>query len=168
MPSARSTTLKEFVAFTRFVILLVYLICHHAIHSRSCLVSCTALHLHWGTYSVLQRVADIHFHLCGRTLNEGFWERLLRIIWSIKNNSGMGKQCQEELCTRLLLLTNSLTPWSRVLLEKLTGFQLVKKFPAFCETRKFITAFTSACHLSLPEPAQSSPYPHIPLPENPA
>jgi hypothetical protein len=30
-----------------------------------------------------------------------------------------------------------------------TGFQLVKKFPAFYGTRKFITAFTSAHHLSL-------------------
>jgi len=39
------------------------------------------------------------------------------------------------------------TLWSRVL-EKLTGFQLVKKFPAFYGTRRFITAFTSACHLS--------------------
>jgi hypothetical protein len=27
--------------------------------------------------------------------------------------------------------------------------QLVKKFPAFYGTRKFITTFTSACHLSL-------------------
>ena len=42
-----------------------------------------------------------------------------------------------------------LTPWSRVLLEKLTGLQLVKKFPAFYGTRKFITVFTSARHLSL-------------------
>ena len=41
------------------------------------------------------------------------------------------------------------TPWSRVLLEKLTGSQLVKKFPIFYGTRKFITAFTSACHMSL-------------------
>ena len=46
-------------------------------------------------------------------------------------------------------LTHLLTPWSRVLLEKLTGFQLVKKFPAFYGTRVFITAFTSARHLSL-------------------
>jgi len=29
-----------------------------------------------------------------------------------------------------------LTPWSRVLPEKLTGFQLVKKFPAFYWNRK--------------------------------
>jgi hypothetical protein len=42
-----------------------------------------------------------------------------------------------------------LTPWSRALLEKLTGFQPVKKFPAFYGTRRFITAFTSARHLSL-------------------
>jgi hypothetical protein len=42
-----------------------------------------------------------------------------------------------------------LTPWSTVLLEKLTGSQLVKKFPGFYGTRKFITAFTSTRHLSL-------------------
>ena len=42
-----------------------------------------------------------------------------------------------------------LTPWSRVLLEKLTGSQPVKKFPSFYGTRKFITAFTSDRHLSL-------------------
>ena len=34
-------------------------------------------------------------------------------------------------------------------LEKLTSFQLVKKFPAFFGTRSFITSFTSARHLSL-------------------
>ena len=47
------------------------------------------------------------------------------------------------------LLTYLLTSWSRVLLEKLTGFQLVKKFAAFYGTRKFITAFAGARHLSL-------------------
>ena len=36
-----------------------------------------------------------------------------------------------------------LTPWCRVLLEKLTGLQLVKKFPAFHGIRRFITALTS-------------------------
>ena len=39
--------------------------------------------------------------------------------------------------------TYLLTPWCWVLLEKLTGFQLVKKFPAFYGTRRFITALTS-------------------------
>ena len=47
------------------------------------------------------------------------------------------------------VLTYLLTPWSRTLLKKLTGFQLVKKFPAIYATRRFITAFTSARHLSL-------------------
>jgi len=42
-----------------------------------------------------------------------------------------------------------LTPWCRVLLEKLTGLQLVKKFPAFHGTWRFITALTSVRHLSL-------------------
>ena len=36
----------------------------------------------------------------------------------------------------------------RVLLEKLTGLQLVKKFHAFHRTRRFITALTSVRHLS--------------------
>jgi len=48
-----------------------------------------------------------------------------------------------------LILTYLLTPWSRVLLEKLTGSQLVRKFPTFYGNRRFITAFTSAHHLSL-------------------
>ena len=47
------------------------------------------------------------------------------------------------------LLSYLLTPWCRVLLEKLTGLQLVKKFPAFYGTRRFITAFTSFHHPSL-------------------
>jgi len=41
------------------------------------------------------------------------------------------------------------TPWSRVLLEKLADFRLVKKFPAFYGTRRFSTTFTSARHLFL-------------------
>ena len=36
-----------------------------------------------------------------------------------------------------------------VLLQKLPGFQIVKKFPTIYGTRKFITAFTSGRHLSL-------------------
>ena len=55
-----------------------------------------------------------------------------------------------------------LTPWCRVLLEKLTGLQLLKKFPAFHRTRRFITALTSIRHLSLSwaSPIQSI-YPHL-------
>ena len=56
------------------------------------------------------------------------------------------------------LLTYLLTPWCIVLLEKVTGLQLVKKFPAFYGTRRFITALTSFRHpsLSWASPIQST------------
>ena len=59
------------------------------------------------------------------------------------------------------VLTYLLTPWCRVLLEKLTGLQLVKKLPTFHGTRRFITTLTSVRHLSLSwaSPIQSI-YPH--------
>jgi hypothetical protein len=47
------------------------------------------------------------------------------------------------------LLTYLLTPWCRVLAEQLTGLRLVKKFPVFHGTGRFITALTSVRHLSL-------------------
>jgi hypothetical protein len=47
-----------------------------------------------------------------------------------------------------LLVLTLLTPWSRVL-EKLTGFLLVEKFPTYYGTRRLITAFTRAGHMSL-------------------
>ena len=57
--------------------------------------------------------------------------------------------------------TYLLTPWCRVLLEKLTALQLVKKFPAFHGTRRFITALTSVRHLSLSWASLiQSKYPH--------
>ena len=53
------------------------------------------------------------------------------------------------------------TPWCRVILEKLTGLQLVKKFHEFHGNRRFITVLTSVRHLSLSwaNPIQST-YPH--------
>jgi hypothetical protein len=42
-----------------------------------------------------------------------------------------------------------LTPRSRVLLEKLTGIQLVKKFATFYGTPRFITLITGARQLFL-------------------
>ena len=50
---------------------------------------------------------------------------------------------------RFNYLLHLLTARSRVLLEKLAGLQLVKKFPTRYGTRRFITAFTTAGHLSL-------------------
>ena len=75
------------------------------------------------------------------------------------------------------LLTYLLTAWCRVLLEKLTGLQLVKKFPAFHGTRRFITALTSVRHLSLsraspiesicPHPTSWRSHPNIIHPSKP-
>ena len=64
--------------------------------------------------------------------------------------------------TILSCLWLKLTPRSRVLFEKLTGSQLVKKVPAF-----YGTTFTRDRHLSLfgARPIQSMPT--IPLPEDP-
>ena len=60
----------------------------------------------------------------------------------------------------LLTVSHSLTPWCRVLLEKLSGLQLVKKFPSIHGTRRFITALTSVRQLSL---SWAEPNPvHIP------
>ena len=67
------------------------------------------------------------------------------------------------MCTSFnpYLLTYLLIPSIIVLLKKLTGSQLVQKFPAFHGNRSFITSFTSSRHLSLSwaRPIQSMP-PH--------
>jgi len=69
---------------------------------------------------------------------------------------GIKNRCYNERGSRtnyvrcsIHLLTYLHTPRCRVLLEKLTGLQLVKKFPTFHETRRFIAALTSIRHLSL-------------------
>jgi hypothetical protein len=66
-------------------------------------------------------------------------------------------------------VTYLLTPWSRVLLEKLTGSQIVKKFPAFYmepEGSLQQSQVPAICPYS--DPARSVPGPHIPIPENPS
>jgi len=88
---------------------------------------------------------------------KGLMELYRSVQWFLLSQNGI--QCISVviyLLTYLLtylytyLLTYLVTPWGRVLLEKVTDFQLVKKFPAFYGTRRFITHFTSASHLSLP------------------
>jgi len=62
--------------------------------------------------------------------------------------------------------SNWLTDWlhgAESFLEKLTSSQLVKKFPAFYGTQRFITAFIRAHHLSVSwaRSIQSMPPPHF-------
>ena len=66
-----------------------------------------------------------------------------------------------SVSNRAFLLTYLLTPWCRVLLGKLNVLQLVKKFPAFHGTQRFITELTSVRHLSLYWASRiQSTYPH--------
>jgi hypothetical protein len=51
---------------------------------------------------------------------------------------------KEDVSTREI--TTPLTPWSRVLLQKLTCHQLAMKFPTFCGTPNFITALSNVRH----------------------
>ena len=81
-----------------------------------------------------------------------------RIVYS--NTWHSASICISNLLNKVI--TYLLTPWCRVRLEQLTGLQLVKKFPAFHGTRRFVTALTSVRHLSLSwaSPIQSI-YPHL-------
>jgi len=61
-----------------------------------------------------------------------------------------------------------LNPWSRVLLEKLNGSQLVKKFPTFYGTRRFIYSLYK-CPPPVSIFSQFNPvHASIPLPEDPS
>jgi hypothetical protein len=47
---------------------------------------------------------------------------------------------------------NGSTPWIRILFQKLTVAQLIKKFPEFYGTQKFIAMFTKALGPIQPTP----------------
>ena len=64
--------------------------------------------------------------------------------------------------------TYLLTPWCSVLLEKLTGLQLVKKSLAFYRTGRFITAFTSFRRPSLSWASPIQFHAHNPPPGDPS
>ena len=83
----------------------------------------------------------------------------------VRNEVLQGIQEEKNILTHLL--TYLLTSWSKVLLEKLTGSQLVKNFPAFYGTRRFITALQKPTICPYPEPDSSSPCSLISLPEDP-
>jgi len=97
----------------------------------------------WSDLSNLQTVPTCHL------------SSLLSIIANLSGRLTTNVTVQLTMCNAQgivqlwAFLVYSLTPWSTVLLEKLTSSQLVMKFPACYGTRKFITTFTSACHLSL-------------------
>jgi len=71
-------------------------------------------------------------------------------MWTKFNTSSIGlHQPRPTLLTYLLNYLLTYLLHGADCLEKLSGSQLVKKFPAVYGTRRFITAFTSFRHLSL-------------------
>ena len=84
------------------------------------------------------------------------------ILVSINKVSNELQDCKYILCGDMMYMQNNttedhlnyntnylLTPWSRVLLEKLNGSAASQEIPRILGTRRFLTVPTSAHHLSL-------------------
>jgi len=69
-------------------------------------------------------------------------------LWIVTGCCLPAKEQSLSVCTQTFCLSQ-LTAWSRVLLEKLTFAQLVKKFLLNYDTHRFIAIFIRARHLSL-------------------
>jgi hypothetical protein len=107
-------------------------------------------------------------------LNNFFFENraVCEIMWKKYCKDGQGTddnmaRAHYMLDTKGYIHTYLLTPWSRVLLEKLTGSAVVKKFPHF-RNPKFPHSI-----LKRPPPVPilsqlSSPHNSLPLPEDPS
>jgi hypothetical protein len=88
--------------------------------------------------------------------------------WPMVNKTSSQLPCslmsEEELHLHqrhsISVLTTKPAPCNKVLVDKLTVTQLVKKFPAFYGTRRFITVFTTARHWSLPWATWINPHFH--------
>ena len=74
-----------------------------------------------------------------------YWQPTANRRWQ----RGTGRSFQQIVEIRASVSTYLHTPWSTVLLEKLTGSQLVKTLSEFYGNRRYITAFTSTGHLPL-------------------
>jgi hypothetical protein len=82
------------------------------------------------------------------------FERVERFVYLGTNNVGS--------------VTYLLTPPSTVFLEKLTGLQLVEKFPHFIKPESSLPHSQVPTTRLYPEPAKSSPYSHVLLLEEPS
>ena len=107
--------------------------------------------------------------LCLKYANRG--RRWIHQLWESRTDEEYFKLCKiltefPDKFREYYLLTYLLTPWSRVLLEKLTGFAANQEIPHISWNPKFITVLTSARHLSLygAKPIQSPQ----PLPQDPS
>jgi len=71
----------------------------------------------------------------------------IKLVWFILvvGFSDLNVVCHFKKSTQSPILT----PWGRVLFEKIIVTQLANKFSTFYETQRFITLFTRAHHWSL-------------------
>jgi hypothetical protein len=89
--------------------------------------------------------AECEYFFCTAVQSKGLLTDQFDQFWS---------SVKDMLSTGITFL---LTPWSRDLPEKLTGRQLLRKFPVFYWNWMFITTCSKAGHLSHPDPDQFSP-----------
>ena len=150
-----------------------HIICDAVFSLHSCVLFPTALRctyisnterergntLIWRHFGVLKR----HFEITDRSNTTGTPGSQI-----CSSNCTLGEQYVLSFVNSRNFVTYwLLTPRSGVL-EKLTGSQLVKKFPTFYGTLRLITALTSARHLSLSWATSIQSKPHNPLPEDPS
>jgi hypothetical protein len=94
---------------------------------------------------------------------------ILRVLWSYVLHTAYlmycGVTCCVLTCTVELRTAYLLTPWSSRSWEA-NRFPTIQEISAFYGTRRFITAFTSACHLSISRASSIQSIPYIPLPED--
>ena len=69
---------------------------------------------------------------------------------------------------KTIRLTYLLTPWSRVLLEKLTGSAASQEIPRIFGTRRFLTYPQAPATCPYREPTPFSHHNPLPLPEDPS
>ena len=95
--------------------------------------------------AVLIEPKRVTVSICGPEVPHGLaWDRS-------RSSTDIGRKLTARAMTPCsqLVLSYLLIAWSRDLPDKLRVPQLVGKFPAFCGTRGFITAFTTARHPSV-------------------
>ena len=85
------------------------------------------------------------------------WKSTFQLVLYVTSTAEAGNGFVLNVCTaatlhgkRPRILTYLLTPWSRVLLEKLTRSAASQEIPRIFGTRRFLTVPTSARHPSLP------------------
>jgi hypothetical protein len=96
-------------------------------------------------------------------VNPEYWMQPPK-AWKIEYSSSVGSKCDFRLkyftTGERLYFAYLLTPWSRILLKKLTVSELVNKFLAFYGTLNVITEFTTVRHLFISWARSNQPMPH--------